>query len=733
MQTKLSEAKEHISSLNEEAIRTRTELSEAKKHKSSLDSQIERMRGVEKELREKLVRADESISRLKEQVREARTLAETEKTKAEEQARKAENIQNHADMSRTELTERIDELSTALQQQHQMAQAAIQDSGELAWKNELHKETIANQQRDIGTATNHNEQLAEEIRGLQDALEDAQRHNKSANSELDAAKTAARRALERANEVKQSLNTAKETHAARVVTFRDEVITLQDKLAITEKELLEAKARDAKQTQAAGERIRGLTNKLEQLKESKVADGKQHTLQLEQKDAQFKDKADLLENRLHAANSELEQLKQLRIADEKEYAFQLKQKDAQFKEEANLLETRFRAANSNLEKCIQDLQSQLKDTIQKHQTKIFKMSESAISERTQLTDEKLQLERSVADSSDDIVALTGQLQELESRAENLEETCHEYAAREDELNSKLRDLDQGLKKADNELRAKQDELFQAKAQAQHAIEQVHQKSRQSQEDMAFKFEERLKLSADEISELKQMIGVWESKEQAWAKKEKDLMLYLRLTCRKNVQNSRRIHNLEHWMREFARGGIANAQVIHTLEHENSELQQRFTDLEAELSIKRRGLGTIVCAREDLVRALYERLSIVPPDLGENYVSREALNAANACYINLLNRLVGYWKETRELLEARNSDVARLYECLRTALDTVWKHKGQIEELEESRHGLKNMFEKFIDTATENSESVNLFLIRLRDVMTVLAGDEEEETASQEAE
>lgn len=232
-------AQHELSKANEEAGRMQAKLSEANVDRSSFESQVERVRGVETELRKEIVR-------LGEQVKEARTQAEAEKAKANEQEREVKALQEHTDKSRTELDKRIKGLSASLE-------AAIQDCGDLAWDNALHEETIANQEREIDTANNHNEQLAEEIRGLKAALEDAKERNNSANTELDAAKTATQRALERADKVEQSLNTVRETHAARVVTLRDEVVALQDKLVIAKKEHLYVKAGDAKQTQAAGE------------------------------------------------------------------------------------------------------------------------------------------------------------------------------------------------------------------------------------------------------------------------------------------------------------------------------------------------------------------------------------------------------------------------------------------------------------------------------------------------
>ncbi|XP_014553597.1 hypothetical protein COCVIDRAFT_18522 [Bipolaris victoriae FI3] len=208
-------AQHELSKANKEAGRMQAKLSEADVDRSSFESQVERLRGVETELRKEIVR-------LGEQVREARTQAEAEKAKSNEQEREVKALQEHTD-------------------------------NDLAWDNRLHKETIANQEREINTANSYNEQLAEEIRGLKAALEDGQQRNESANTELDAAKTVTQRALKRADEFEQSLNTAKETHAARVVTLRDEVVTLQDKLVIAKKEHLKVKARDAKQTQAAGE------------------------------------------------------------------------------------------------------------------------------------------------------------------------------------------------------------------------------------------------------------------------------------------------------------------------------------------------------------------------------------------------------------------------------------------------------------------------------------------------
>lgn len=274
-------AQHELSKANEEAGRMQAKLSEANVDRSSFESQVERVRGVETELRKEIVR-------LGEQVKETRTQAEAEKAKANEQEREVKALQEHTDKSRTEPDKRIKGLSASLE-------AAIQDCGDLAWDNALHEKTIANQEREIDTANNHNEQLAEEIRGLKAALEDGQQRNESANTELDAArrdmeiatnqneqlvdeirglkaaledakernnsanteldaaKTATQRALERADKVEQSLNTVRETHAARVVTLRDEVVALQDKLVIAKKEHLYVKAGDAKQTQAAGE------------------------------------------------------------------------------------------------------------------------------------------------------------------------------------------------------------------------------------------------------------------------------------------------------------------------------------------------------------------------------------------------------------------------------------------------------------------------------------------------
>lgn len=156
-------------------------------------------------------------------------------------------------------------------------------------------------------------------------------------------------------------------------------------------------------------------------------------------------------------------------------------------------------------------------------------------------------------------------------------------------------------------------------------------------------------------------------------------------------------------------------------------------MEARLSKNRRDLRSIVSAREDLVLALYEGLSIESPDLKGNYDSREALCAANTRYINLLNDLIGYWKETREALEARDSDIEHLNKHLRSALETVSENKRQIDELQEKYDKVKISFAKFIDTATEDNKAMKQLFIELRNLSKASDRGEGEETASQEAE
>ncbi|EMD97880.1 hypothetical protein COCC4DRAFT_73881 [Bipolaris maydis ATCC 48331] len=188
------------------------------------------------------------------------------------------------------------------------------------------------------------------------------------------------------------------------------------------------------------------------------------------------------------------------------------------------------------------------------------------------------------------------------------------------------------------------------------------------------------------------------------------------------------------MREFAREGIVTAQVNRTLEQNNNKLQQRVTDSKANIQKKRRDLKAVVCARENLVLALYEGLGIVPPDLKGNYDSREALNTANDRYISLLKRLIGYWKETCEAYEIRNSDVEHLEKHLRAALDRVCEQEKEIEELEERCQSVKKNFNEFVKMSTEKIESVNEVILSLQATLDELAGsEEEEETASQEAE